>query len=111
MADHTIIPANAHGEIRTSFADEGQFPHDVAGGDLDIQKDTKLPKYWPDRELESAPEKELDREDVSDEDLATLRRVADSIPLSAWYLTASRNSLTTGSSSSSSCASGSPFTD
>jgi len=91
MADHTIIPTNAHEEGREEkFADPRRYSHDIAGGDLDIQqrdsRDSKLPNYKSARDssstLNQVPSSEPD--DVTEEELATLRRVSDKIPLSAW---------------------------
>ena len=89
MADHTIIPTNAHEEGREEkFADPRRYSHDMAGGDLDIQqreRDTKLPVYDNRRDSSSTLNQVASEgEDVTEEELATLRRVSDKIPLSAW---------------------------
>jgi hypothetical protein len=91
MADHTIIPTNAHEEGREEkFADPSRYSHDMAGGDLDIQQrerdDSKLPNYETSRDSSSTLNQvSSEPDDVTEEELATLRRVSDKIPLSAWY--------------------------
>ena len=89
MADHTIIPANAHEEGREeNFADTRKYSHDIAGGDLDDQqreRDTQLPKFQTGRDSSSTLNQTASEpDDVTEEELATLRRVSDRIPLSAW---------------------------
>jgi hypothetical protein len=94
MAEHTSIPTNTHDEAREEVPDKRPFSHDIAGGELDQDatalknRDLVLPPYQQGRDSQStlgvdAPESE---EDVSEEDLATLRRVSDRIPMSAWFI-------------------------
>lgn len=90
MADHTIIPTTAHEEGREEqFADPRRYSHDMAGGDLDIQqreqRDQRLPGYDKGRDSSSTLNQvPSEADDVTEEELATLRRVSDKIPLSAW---------------------------
>jgi hypothetical protein len=118
MADHTVIPTNAHEEARDSSVDKKEFPTDVAGGALTADALTKrgdasaLPAYQHDRASVSTLNDEEEADDVSEEDLATLRRVSDRIPLSAWYSTfLDPQLMISGSLSWSNFVSASPITD
>jgi hypothetical protein len=91
MAEHTLITTNAHEEAREEAPDREQFLHDVAGGELDtttVQKrDTGLPAYQHEGDSQITLDTDgnpPEPDDVSEEDLATLRRVSDRIPMSAW---------------------------
>jgi hypothetical protein len=90
MAEHTTIPTNAYEGARQEAPDKRPFSHDVAGGDLDAsaqKRDVGLPAYQQGRDSQSTLGIEGDHtepEDISEEDLATLRRVSDRIPMSAW---------------------------
>jgi hypothetical protein len=103
MADRTVIPTDANEEGREQSKEDQKFSYDVYGGDLDKdaahhRREREL-NYVPGNDststLDGVPsEPEEASEDVSEEDLATLRRVSDRIPLSAWYATDCMPSLT-----------------
>ena len=58
---------------------------DVARGDSSHTPDPTLPTYKPQREGSSSTLNEADStEGITEEELNTLRRVSDRIPLSAW---------------------------
>jgi hypothetical protein len=84
MTDRTVAPANA--------VDETRHSHDLADGETDAaslpeQDNRKLPNYQFDRDsLSTLGAINRETDDVTEEDLATLRRVSDKIPLSAWYV-------------------------
>ena len=90
MADRSVIPVNAHEEEREEpYNRNGAFEHDLAGGDLDsgFAAQKQLPTYRQEREaststLDGAVAESDDQ--ISEHDLATLRRVSDKIPISAW---------------------------
>lgn len=91
MAEHTTIPTNAHEEARQEVPDNQPFSRDIAGGELDQDatvlknRDVGLPSYQQGRDSQSTLGIDgAEPEDVSEEDLATLRRVSDHIPMSAW---------------------------
>jgi len=93
MADHTVIPTNAHEEGREEALDKTRYSQDVAGGDLDIvvhSQDKNLPGYHAGRDSSSTLGGS-EPDDVTEEELATLRRVSDKIPMSAWYPTVCRH--------------------
>lgn len=90
MADRSVIPVNAHEEAREEpYNTDGVFEHDIVGGDLDgdasFQKQP-LPTYRQEREASTSTLDEAAENDdqISEHDLATLRRVSDKIPISAW---------------------------
>lgn len=88
MADHTVVPTNAHEEGRDS-TDARRWSHDVAGGDLGHDAvhrpvDKGLPQYQPQRDSVSTLQNDDLEEEITEHELATLRRVSDRIPLSAW---------------------------
>jgi hypothetical protein len=89
MADHSVAPTYAHETAREEASDKRQYSKDAAGGDLDTVPSTqKLPAYQNDRDSSSTLNQTgtvEEADDVSEEDLATLRRVSDKIPMSAWY--------------------------
>src|SRR5271170_4323958 len=75
MEDHTIIPTYAHEETpNEKFVGPPKYPLDVASGELDMAKTNRD---------SSSTLNHID-EDVTEEELKTLRRVSDKIPLSAW---------------------------
>jgi hypothetical protein len=85
MADHTVIPTNAHEEGREEALDKTRYSYDVAGGDLDnvTSQDKRLQGYHAGRDSSSTLGAS-EPDDVTEEELATLRRVSDKIPMSAW---------------------------
>ena len=98
MAERIVVPTTAHEEGRDTTDPRG-WSHDVAGGELGVDAvhrpvDTGLPQYKDRKDsvatLQNAKSdgngKSDDKEDISEEDLATLRRVSDKIPISAWYV-------------------------
>lgn len=93
MADRTEIPANAQEEGSKDAVDRTRYSHDLAGGDHDAtslaeQDNRKPPNYQIDRDsLSTLGATNGGADDVTEEELATLRRVSDKIPLSAWYAT------------------------
>ena len=93
MAEHTSIPTNAYDDGRERSKDDRRFSHDIAGGDLDLAapKDREhLPGYAKATDSSSTlgeqPGNDLTSDGISEEDLNTLRRVSDKIPLSAWLV-------------------------
>ena len=89
MAEHTIIPTTVHEEDREVASDKQRYSHDMAGGDLDVasRRDQSLPNYRHERDSSSTLGVSSEPDDVTEEELATLRRVSDKIPMSAWYAT------------------------
>jgi hypothetical protein len=91
MADRSVAPITAHEEGR-DVVDSKQWSQDVAGGDLnqDAVKrpaDDGLPQYKGGREDSTSTLGNGDRsDDITEEELATLRRVPDKIPMSAWFV-------------------------
>jgi hypothetical protein len=90
MADQTIIPTSSN----EKFIAPPKYPVDAKSGDLDIAKT---------RDSLSTLDQPHSDGDVTEEELKTLRRVSDKIPLSAWYATRSKIfviplTLSTGSS-------------
>jgi hypothetical protein len=88
MAEHTIIPTTVHEEDREVASDKRRHSRDMAGGDLDVAplpRDQILPNYKHDRDSSSTLGASSEPDDVTEEELATLRRVSDKIPMSAWY--------------------------
>jgi hypothetical protein len=91
MADHTVIPATAHDDARDSSLDRKEFSTDMTGGGLPANilttknQTPALSTYQNNRDSTSTLDGEQS-EDVSEEDLATLKRVSDRIPLSAWFV-------------------------
>lgn len=89
MVEHTTIPTSPHEESRGEAPDKRRYSHDMAGGDLDtdpLPHDQKLSRYQSRRDSSSTLGAS-EPDDVTEEELATLRRVPDKIPLSAWYAT------------------------
>jgi hypothetical protein len=93
MAEHTSVPTNAYEDSRERSHGDGKFSHDIAGGDLDLvgQKDRQhLPGYSKAGDSSSTlgeqPENAVEDDGISEEDLRTLRRVSDKIPISAWLV-------------------------
>jgi proton-dependent oligopeptide transporter, POT family len=90
MADHTVVPTTAHDDARDSSLDKREFSTDLTGGTLPADTFTRknetsvLPGYQ-NRDSTSTLDGEQP-DDVSEEDLATLKRVSDRIPLSAWFV-------------------------
>jgi hypothetical protein len=114
MADHTVMPANAH-EARELSPDPRRFSHDVAGGELGqdaVHKPAEkgLPQYQPRPESVTTLNGNVIEDEITDEELAKLRRVADRIPLSAWLFSSQILLNSPGSSSLLNCANVSPTT-
>ena len=88
MADHTPTTANAHEESVKGASNKRGYSHDLASGELDVDRpslEKRLPQYdQRGRDSLSTLGGASEPEDVTDEELATLRRVSDRIPLSAW---------------------------
>jgi hypothetical protein len=76
MADQTIVPTSS----TEKFIAPPKYPVDAKSGDLDIAKRDSL----------STLDQTHSDGDVTEEELKTLRRVSDKIPISAWYATRSR---------------------
>jgi hypothetical protein len=90
MAEHTSVPTNAYEDSRERSMGDKQFAHDIAGGDLDIVDRQHLPGYTKAGDSSSTlgehPSNDVEDDGISDEDLRTLRRVSDKIPISAWLV-------------------------
>ena len=87
MAEHTVIPTTVHEEDREMASDK-RYSHDMAGGDLDVASldhGQQSPNYQHKRDSSSTLGASNEPDDVTEEELATLRRVSDKIPASAWY--------------------------
>lgn len=84
MADRTIISTTAHQEE----ASDKRYSLDMAGRDFDVASlDQGQPSanYQHKRDSSSTLGASNEPDDVTEEELATLRRVSDKIPTSAWY--------------------------
>lgn len=93
MAEHTSIPTNAYDDGRGRSKDDRRFSRDIAGGDLAgvAQKDNqRLPGYAKQNDSSSTlgehPSSDSMNDGISEQDLNTLRRVSDKIPVSAWLV-------------------------
>jgi hypothetical protein len=93
MAEHHTAATTAHEVAREDASDKRRYSHDAAGGELDtIPSTQKLPNYRNERDSSSTLNQGVvytvsEPDDVTEEELATLRRVSDKIPMSAWYPT------------------------
>jgi len=86
MTERTVVPATAH-EVARDSSDDQRWSHDIAGGDLDQDAvhrpaDQGLPQYKGGRE--DSVSTLGGEEEITEEELTTLRRVSDRIPMSAW---------------------------
>lgn len=89
MADHTTIPTNTRGEGRVDKSTRTRRrSRDMEDGDLDIkepEQDSKVRTSETGKDSSSTlSQVPSEPDDVTEEELATLRRVSDKIPLSAW---------------------------
>jgi hypothetical protein len=95
MAEHYTASTTAHEVAREDASDKRRYSHDTGSGDLDtISSTQKLPDYQNERDSSSTLNQGVvdtvsEPDDVTEEELATLRRVSDKIPMSAWYATLS----------------------
>ena len=76
MADQTIVPTSSN----EKYIAPPKYPVDPKSGDLDVAKRDSL----------STLDQTHSDGDVTEEELNTLRRVSDKIPISAWYATRSK---------------------
>jgi hypothetical protein len=93
MAEHPSIPTTAYDDGREIVKDDQSSAHDIAGGNMDVlaQRDQQqLPGYAKPGDSSSTlgepPSNDPANDGVSEEDLATLQRVSDKIPVSAWFI-------------------------